>query len=62
MKIISKEQFHEMAFPKFDGKNVIEAKMVIHPNNTGVINGNKYSIKVNDDGLVELEKIEDFKE
>ena len=60
MKIISKEQFQEMAFPKLDGKNVIEAKMVIHPNNIGAINGNKYSIRVNDDGLVELEKIEEF--
>ena len=62
MKIISKEQFQEMAFPKFDGKNVIESKMVIYPNDIGAINGNKYSIRVNDDGLVELEKIEDFKE
>lgn len=60
MKIITKEQFQEMAFPKLDGKSVIEAKMVIHPNNIGVINGNKYSVRVNDDGLVELEKIEEF--
>lgn len=60
MKIITKEQFKEMAFPKFDGKNIVEAKMAIHPNNTGVINGNKYSIRVNHDGLVELKKIEEF--
>lgn len=60
-KTLTKQQFQELAFPTVEEKNVVEAKMIIHPNNIGVINGNKYSIRVNDDGLVELERIEDFK-
>ena len=63
MKIISKEQFQEMAFPTGEGKNVVEPKMQIHPNNTGAINGNTYAIRVYEfEDKVELEKIESFDE
>jgi hypothetical protein len=64
MKVISKEQFLQMAMPtKGDGKEIVEAKMELKPVNRGVINGNTYLIKVNDlENTVELKKIEEIKE
>jgi hypothetical protein len=63
MKILTKQQFQEMAFPTGEGKNIVEPKMQIHPNNTGAINGNTYAIRVYEfEDKVELEKIESFDE
>ena len=59
MKILTKKQFQEMAFPTGEGKNIVEPKMQIHPNNTGAINGNTYATRVYEfEDKVELEKIE----
>ena len=63
MKILTKKQFQEMAFPTGEGKNIVEPKMQIHPSNTGAINGNTYAIRVYEfEDKVELEKIESFNE
>lgn len=57
IKTITKEQFRTMTMPTGEGKNVQEPKMIIHPTNTGEINGNTYKIKVVGD-MVELELID----
>ena len=46
-KILTKQQFQELAFPiKGNGKDIEEPKMQLLPVNKGLINGNVYSIKV----------------
>lgn len=65
MKILTKEQFNEMTSPTLDenGKLVATARLQLHPTNIGIINGNKYSIKVyTHEDKVEMEKIEEFEE
>ena len=58
-KTLTKQQFQELAFPVVDGKNVIPAKMELSPNNTGLINGNVYKIKIKEfEDLVILSKVD----
>lgn len=46
MKTLTKQEFQQLAFPVGNGKDAIPARMDLKPNNTGIINGNTYDIKV----------------
>ena len=59
MKILTKQQFQELAFPiKGNGKDVEEPKMQLLPVDKGLINGNLYKIEIKEfEDLVILTKI-----
>ena len=58
-KTITKAQFREMINPVVGvGKDITTPKMQLFPIDRGIINGNVYSIKVNDlENTVELTKV-----
>lgn len=61
MKILTKEQFRQMAMPQGQGKEVVSPRMELLPNDIGLINGNKYKITTEEfEDKVVFEKIEEF--
>ena len=59
-KLLTKEQFRKGFSPSLDGKNCIEPKIQLLPNDMCMINGNKYRIRIDAEDMVELEKVEEF--
>ena len=54
MKTLTKKEFVDGYMPVVNGKEVIVPKIDLLPNNKCRINGNLYSIKINEEQLVEL--------
>jgi hypothetical protein len=59
-KIITRNEFLDMSMPKYEGKGeVISPRMILLPNNIGLINENKYKIRLDTtNDTVELTKLE----
>lgn len=57
MKTLTKKEFHDAYCPTVNGKEVIAPKIDLLPNDRCMINGNLYSIKINEEQLVELIKL-----
>ena len=54
MKTLTKKEFVDGYMPVVNGKEVVVPKIDLLPNNKCRINGNLYSIKINEEQLVEL--------